>query len=85
MELIYEVGTDGTITGLYNDFLSTIDGKKEINRASNVEFDPEADGWLVKVEIGKWAGCFLPKVFNKRKEAIQAEIQFFNETLFERN
>lgn len=82
MEIFYEIDTNGSITGLYNDFLSSITGDKNINRASNVEFDSEANGWLVKIELGKWQGCFLPKIFQKRKEAIKAEIEFFNETLF---
>ena len=83
MEMVFEIKQDGIVEGLYNDFLSTIPGEKEIKRFSNVEYNLESGGWIVSIEEGKYKGCFLPKVFIKRQEAIKAEIKLFNETYFQ--
>ena len=77
-KLVYNFDTEGNFTGLWNDMLSDIDGDISIMRASEVEWSDEANGWIVQFLIGIYKGCFYPKVFKKRQEAIDAEIEFFN-------
>lgn len=80
-ELVLNISADGTINSLWHDFLSTIEGKKEITRASNVEFDNDVQGWIVTIEAGPYRGCCLPQVFPERSKAIDAEIELFNSTV----
>jgi hypothetical protein len=75
MKRVYKVLTDGTIEGLWNDSLSEM-GEAEVTRASQVEF--VEGGWTVEILIGKFAGCFLPKSYPKRADALKAEVEFFN-------
>jgi len=82
MELNLKINPDGTIESLYNDFLSDFEGNKEIQRASEVEFSDDMQNWIVTILIGNYKGCCLPRLFNKRQEAINAEIEFFNQELF---
>jgi hypothetical protein len=81
MEMIYNFSPDGTLSGLWNDLLSSVDGNKAIERASNVEFNMNHQGWIVTIEIGEYAGCCLPMIFPERSKAIEAEVEFFNEYL----
>lgn len=78
MKRVYKVLTNGTIEGLWNDNLSEM-GEAEVTRASQVEF--VEGGWTVEILIGKFAGCFLPKSYPKRGDALKAEVEFFNAEL----
>ena len=80
-ELVLNISADGTINSLWHDMLSEIEGKKTITRASNVEFDSDAQGWIVTIETGMYKGCCIPEVFKQRSKAIDAEIDLFNSTL----
>ena len=73
---------DGTIHSLYSDFLSEFEGKKEIKRVSEVEFNANIQKWVVTILHGIYTGCCLPMAFVKREDAINAEIEFFNQELF---
>ena len=81
MEMSYNFKPDGTMQGLWNDFLVDIDGHKTIERASNVEFDIDVQGWIVTIEYGRYKGCCLPQLFCERNKAIESEIEFFNKEL----
>jgi hypothetical protein len=80
-ELVLNITADGTINSLWHDMLSGIAGNKTITRASNVEFDNEAQGWIVTIETGIYKGCCIPKIFTERSKAIDAEIDLFNSTV----
>ena len=66
---------DGNIETLYTDKidLSAI-GRLNINRASNVEYCNEKQGWMVKIIGTKM--IFGP--FECRQEALKAEVAFLN-------
>lgn len=82
-ELVLNISIDGTIHSLYDDFLQNIDGERTIVRASEVEFNMDAQAWIVTILAeGKYQGCCLPRKFDKRQDAINAEIEFFNQELF---
>ena len=69
---------DGSVNGLWSDFLSELDADKQITRASQVEFDSALWGWTVEILLGKFAGCFLPRIFKRRSDALESEVNFFN-------
>ena len=81
-EIVLNIKPDGTIHSLYNDFLANIDGNKHIERASDVCFSDEVQAWIVTIFVGIYKGCCLPQLFQKREDAINAEIEFFNRELF---
>lgn len=72
----FVISGDGTITGLWDDCLEGL-GSPKVTRASKVEFNEEAGGWTVEICIGDFSGCYLPKVFPRRKEALNSEVEFF--------
>lgn len=78
MKRVYRVLTNGTIEGLWNDSLSEM-GEAEVTRASQVEFMD--GGWTVELLMGRFKGCYLPKIYQKRGDALKAEVEFFNREL----
>ena len=81
-EITMVINSNGTIHSLYSDFFADFEGDKHIERASEVEFCDKAQAWVVTILQGVYKGCCLPMLFNKRQDAIDAEIQFFNNELF---
>lgn len=84
MELQIQIDSNGLITSLWNDVIfADMEGNKSIERASEVEFDGTAQGWIVTILRGLYSGCCLPEVFTHRAKAIDAEIVFFNQEMNE--
>lgn len=82
MKKIYKISQTGNVEGLWDDLLTDI-GEPKIKRASEVEYSNEAGGWTVKILVGLFAGCYLPKAYKKRKEALESEVVFLNQELLE--
>ena len=81
-EITLNIKPDGIIHSLYSDFLAEFEGDKEISRASEVEFNNDINRWIVTILQGIYSGCCLIKTFIKREDAINAEIEFFNQEMF---
>jgi hypothetical protein len=78
---IIRISKDGlAVSALYADLLCGL-GEQSVVRASHVEFDNAAQGWVVRIALGPDAGRMLPGVFSSRKEALSAEVEFLNEQL----
>lgn len=75
---VFRVCPDGSVEGLYTDSFAELAGNVAVRRASRVEFCEIAGGWLVEFLIGPLRGCFLPRVFRKRQDALAAEVQELN-------
>jgi len=76
----YRILPDGSVEGLYDDTLAGL-GATQVQRASRVEFNEERGGWTVEFLIGKFCGCFLPRIFQHRSEALLEEVHFLNNEL----
>lgn len=82
MNKVLKIMADGSVEGLWDDMLSDM-GEPSVKRASNVEYDEELKGWTVKILVGESAGKYLPGVFKKRGDALDAEVIFLNQELVE--
>lgn len=82
MKKIYRITPTGTIEGLYSDMLSEA-GEASIVRASEVEYDNDAQGWTVKILLKPFENYVLPEVFPRRGDALKAEVEFLNAKLLE--
>ena len=78
---IYKIQPNGDVIGLWTDMLGNMTGTPDVVRASNVEYSQTAGGWLVEILVGRFRGCFIPKVFQMRKDALSAEENLLNEEL----
>jgi hypothetical protein len=75
--IVFRIKSDGSrIEGLWADFLSKLAGKKTVVRASNIEYDPEKNGWVITLLLPDRVQ--LDKVFTKRQDALAFEIEFIN-------
>gem|GEM_PF-5927008 len=74
---VFRVTPSGTIEGLWADTLADV-GEASVKRASEVEFNDLAKGWTVQLLVGPHAGCFLPKAYARRGEALSAEVAELN-------
>ena len=85
-EFIVKVTPKGDIFFLYDDNspLRSL-GKMQLQRASNVEWDEKAQGWVVWINDHKTKTIYkrrrLTRVFTNRGDAIQAEVEILNERL----
>lgn len=71
-----KISPDGKLVeGLYDDKFPWygLRGKLEIERASDVFFDPKEQGWKVKILCNQ---RILPKCFRLRKDAIEYEREY---------
>lgn len=82
MKKLYRIHPDGSIEGLHDDLLAGV-GTTKVQRASRVEFNEDECGWTVEFLVGRYAGCFLPATFPKRKDALEAEVLFLNQEMRE--
>ena len=82
MNKVYKISPEGVLEGLWDDSLADL-GEAKIKRASEVEYCEELKGWTVKILVGPSQGKFLPGVFKKRKDALEAEVTFLNQELEE--
>ena len=77
MKKLFKITPEGKVEALWDDMLADL-GTPEVQRASEVEYNSEAGGWTVQFLIGRFSGCFLPKAFPCRKDALNAEVDFLN-------
>jgi hypothetical protein len=78
---VVKISSDGlSVRGLHTDVLVGL-GSQSVTRASHVEFDDGHEKWLIRMAVGEEAGKTLKQRFDRRDEAIKAEIEFLNESL----
>ena len=71
---IIKIAKDGSIvSGLYADFLAGL-GEISTTRASSVEFNANIQRWVVELRVGPYAGSCLLQTFEKRQDALEAEL-----------
>lgn len=76
---ILKISSDGKIvSGLYSDCLQGL-GEIQVSRASRVEFNDELGRWVVEPMIGPCAGTCLIETFERRGDAIAAEVALLSE------
>lgn len=82
MQKLLVIDTDGTVNALYDDNLAFL-GQPEIKRASEVEPEPDGNGWYVKLSgdprNGKHAGEYILRNGRSRAEALAFEVAFIQE------
>lgn len=66
------------ITALYSDELRELGGTLHVERASDVEWDDEAQGWVASIRVAPT--CFLGP-FATRENALAAEVAFIQARL----
>jgi len=72
---IVKISADGcTVAGLHSDILCGL-GKMNTTRASHVEFCEKIGRWVVEPVIGPLAGTCLLQTFERRGDAIAAEVE----------
>ncbi len=71
------------VTALYSDELRELGGTLRIKRASDVEWDDTAQGWVVDIRPSKTGGWPLPRLgpFATRDEALKAEVDYIQARL----
>jgi hypothetical protein len=79
-DINYEITGDGTVIGVYDDdnLLQGL-GDFEVVRVSDVEFDPHLQRWVVRFRNG----VTLPETYERRIQALNAEIDYVQEHLTE--
>mgnify|MGYP001068505186 CR=1 FL=1 len=76
---ILKISSDGkTVSGLYADCLQGL-GDLHVSRASHVEFNEQLGKWVVEPLIGPNKNSCLLETFDKRGDAIAAEIKMLSE------
>jgi len=80
MKKIFRIQNDGIVTGLWSDELVGL-GKTKVTRASRVEFQEKRGGWSVEILIGPLKNSCLAKIFQRRKDALAAEVEVLNEQI----
>lgn len=76
---ILKISSDGRlVSGLYADCLQGL-GELTVSRASRVEFNDSIGKWVVEPMIGPYSGTCLLQTFDKRGEAIAAEVAMLSE------
>jgi len=75
---VLKISPDGAIvSGLQADFMSGL-GQQQMCRASSVEFDHDLNRWTVEFRIGPFSGACLLQTFEKRADALAAEVCVLN-------
>lgn len=82
MEIIIDISSTGQMTSLYNDLFLGL-GEMNVNRASNVEFDPGIQRWTVEMFTGPYANACMMQTFKTRQEALDVEIDVLNQWILE--
>ena len=80
MRRVFRILKDGTVEGLWGDVLAGL-GEASVTRASKVEFIESIGRWSVEILIGPSKGYVLPDTYERRKDALEAEVKFLNEQL----
>lgn len=76
---ILKISADGlSVTGVYTDLVEGL-GEASIERASSVEFCQDIGKWVVEMRIGPLAGACLSETFNRRKDALDAEVRLLTD------
>lgn len=79
MDKLLVIREDGNVETLYSDDLPQL-GPQKITRASNVEPDPDGDGWQVQLSAAPQNGCLKGWVIARhvptRAEALKLEVDF---------
>ena len=76
---LVKISEDGSIvSGLYSDILQGL-GPMQVCRASRVEFNDIIGKWTVEPTIGPFAGACLTQAFDKRSDALAAEVELLSE------
>ena len=76
---IVKISSDGLcVSGIYADFLQGL-GDIQVIRASTVEFNDEIRRWVVEPRIGPYAGTCLRETFERRGDALDAEVAVLTE------
>ena len=66
------------VSGIYADCLQGL-GDIHVTRASTVEFNDYIRRWVVEPKIGPYAGTCLRETFERRGDAIAAEVAVLTE------
>ena len=76
---IVKISEDGMcVTGIYADCLQGL-GDIHVTRASTVEFNDAIGRWVVEPKIGPYAGTCLRETFERRGDALAAEVAVLTE------
>lgn len=76
---IVKISKDGmAVTGLYADCLQGL-GDMQVSRASTVEYNDDIERWVVEPKIGPYAGTCLLQTFERRGDALAAEVAVLTE------
>ena len=76
---IVKISKDGmAVTGLYADCLQGL-GDMQVLRASTVEYNDDIERWVVEPKIGPYAGTCLLQTFERRGDALAAEVAVLTE------
>ena len=75
------LNSKGEIHFIYDDALAPLieAGEAQVTRASNVEPNPDGQGWIADIKGGPRLGPF-----RLREEALKAEVSYLEEKLFHR-
>lgn len=77
---VIRIKRDGSVIGLYDDRLPYLKiGATEIKRASDVRWNDKKQGWEIFIVDENRA---LPRVYEKRAQAIEAEVDYLQNKRF---
>ena len=65
-------------SGLYADFLQGL-GDMRVERASVIEFNEVIGRWVIEPKVGPYSGTCLVQTFERRRDALTAEISLLTE------
>ena len=78
--ILIEITNEGSCISIWSDENPLLSlGDVEVTRLSDVEYDHEFKGWIVRFRNG----VILPKVYKHRMKAISAEIDYVEEHIEE--
>jgi hypothetical protein len=75
------VQPNGDVTALYSDELRELGGTMHVERASDVEWDNNAQGWIATIHGDYFPPCTRLGPFATREEALAAEVAFIQSRL----
>lgn len=78
MERLIKIDESGNLIFLYDDLIPWKDlGRMECERASDVVFDAEAQGWVIVLKNGERIGS----IHAKREDAVAEEVKILEEQI----